>query len=182
MTWTIEPLPVNGPLFEGAIAVYSAAFAEPPYSDPDRGSEIRNRLRDVHSRRPGFRAFAAIVEPGSVAGMTYGYTGEAGQWWHDSVRRRLQPDGVRSWLERSYELVEVAVAPAHQGRGIGAALIGCLLGGRPESTCVLSTRIDSRAHLLYRRLGFEVITAMPFAENGALFYVMGKRLGEPEHS
>ncbi|MGH6693120.1 MAG: GNAT family N-acetyltransferase, partial [Gammaproteobacteria bacterium] len=63
-----------------------------------------------------------------------------------------------------------------QGKGVGAALIACLLHGRPEATCVLSTRTDSIAHQLYRRLGFEQITEMAFASGGAMFYVMGKEL------
>jgi hypothetical protein len=41
---------------------------------------------------------------------------------------------------------------------------------------VLSTRTDSIAHRLYRRLGFELITEMAFASGGAMFYVMGKEL------
>ena len=56
-------------------------------------------------------------------------------------------------------------------------LVEHLLEGRPESTCVLSTRTDSRAHELYDRLGFEVITKMTFTPGGAPFYVMGKVLG-----
>jgi ribosomal protein S18 acetylase RimI-like enzyme len=72
--------------------------------------------------------------------------------------------------------VEVAVSPECQGRGIGAELIERLLADRTEATCVLITRVDSRAHVLYRRLGFEVIVEMAFAVRGARFYIMGKRL------
>jgi ribosomal protein S18 acetylase RimI-like enzyme len=176
MTATILPLPISGPLFEGAIAVYGEAFALPPYSDPDRGAEVRQRLRDVHSVRPGFAAFAAILGDGEVVGMTYGYHGLRGQWWHDTVARALPSREVNRWLDDSYELVEIAVAPEHQGEGIGAALIAQLLGQRPERTCVLSTRADSRAHNLYSREGFEVVTIMSFSPGGAPFYVMGRDL------
>lgn len=176
MNWEIQPLPLRGPLFEGAIAVYSAAFADPPYSDPDRGREIAQRLRDVHCHRSGFAALVAVRDASEVVGMTYGYSGARGQWWHDTVAKALDREVARAWLERSYELVEVAVAPAAQGAGIGAALIASLLGDRVEPTCVLSTRTDSRAHNLYRRLGFDVVTTMPFARDGPLFYIMGKRL------
>lgn len=176
MTWTVETLPIDGPLFEGAIDVYSRAFSEPPYSDPGRGEEIRARLQEVHCLRSGFRAFCAVADAGLTAGMIYGYHGEPGQWWHDTVARNLRHDAVERWLSDSYEVVEVAVAPECQGRGIGTALLRRLLDGRPEATAVLSTRCDSRAHLLYRRLGFEVIRSMAFAPKGALFYVMGKDL------
>jgi ribosomal protein S18 acetylase RimI-like enzyme len=176
MTPSVEPLKVDGPLFEGAIDVYSAAFALPPYSDPDRGEEIRSRIRDVHQDRPGFRAFCATLPNRQVVGMIYGYHGSPGQWWHDTVVRELDRDAAARWLGDSYELVEVAVDPAYQGRGIGEAMIHRLLEGVREATCVLSTRMDSRAHILYRRLGFQVITEMSFSPKGAPFYVMGKDL------
>ena len=176
MTWQILPLPTRGPLFEGAIRVYGDAFAEPPYSDPDRGAEIRTRVQEVHCVRRGFHAYAAVEPPDQVIGMIYGYHGAPGQWWHDTVVRAIGPRTAAEWLADSYELVEVAVEPKHQGEGVGSALIRQLLDGRTERTCVLSTRTDSEAHYLYRRLGFEVITEMTFAVRGAPFYVMGKRL------
>ncbi|MCZ2109876.1 MAG: GNAT family N-acetyltransferase [Dehalococcoidia bacterium] len=176
MNWQILPLPTRGPLFEGAIRVYGDAFAEPPYSDPDRGAEIRTRVQEIHSLRPGFHAYAAVEPPENVIGMIYGYHGSSGQWWHDTVARAISPRSAAEWLADSYELVEVAVEPKHQSEGVGTALIRQLLDGRDEHTCVLSTRTDSDAHYLYQRLGFEVITEMLFAVRGAPFYVMGKRL------
>jgi ribosomal protein S18 acetylase RimI-like enzyme len=176
MNPAIESLPTYGPLFEGAIRVYGEAFALPPYSDPDRGHEVGSRMRDVHRLRQGFKAFVAVGPPSTVVGMIYGYHGSPGQWWHDVVRAGIRADQAREWLADSYELVEVAVAPDRQGEGIGSMLIDSLLCGLAEATCVLSTRTDSRAHHLYGRLGFEVITEMRFAPGGAPFYVMGKRL------
>jgi ribosomal protein S18 acetylase RimI-like enzyme len=175
MSWTIQPLPLDGPLFDGAVRVYGDAFAEPPYLDPDRGAEVRDRLRTTHSKRRGFRALAAIDGP-NVVGMAYGYHGEKGQFWHDAVARRLGREGEARWLDDAYELVEIAVAPGFQSRGIGSGLITELLEGLPETICVLSTRTDSLAHNLYRRLGFEEIVEMLFAPGGQPFYVMGKRL------
>lgn len=176
MTWEIRPLQTHGPLFEGAIRVYAEAFAQPPYSDPDRGREVRSRMRDVHGKREGFCSFVAVDEDGRVIGMIYGYHGAPGQWWHDTVLKNLDDHARYRWLRDSFELVEVAVLPGWQGKGVGAALIARLLEGRTETTCVLSTRTDSIAHQLYRRLGFEVLTEMAFAPAGARFYVMGKEL------
>ena len=176
MNFSIRPLPTRGPLFEGAIAVYGEAFAQPPYNDPDRGAEIRTRMLDVHGVRKGFRAFVAVSEGERVVGMIYGYHSAPGQWWRDTVAKAIGRDLEREWLSDSYEVVEVAVAPAWQGRGVGRALIWELLQGREEATSVLSTRTDSRAHELYSRLGFETISTMAFAPRGALFHVMGKRL------
>lgn len=176
MMWRIEPLPTSGPLFEGAISVYSEAFALPPYNDPDRGDEIRSRIHETHAERKGFAAWAAVDDGGGVDGMIYGYRGERGQWWHDAVVRAVDRATADDWLSDTYEVVEVAVRPDRQGQGIGAALIHRLLEGRAERTSVLSTRTDSRAHHLYRRLGFEVITEMRFSPGGAPFYIMGCRL------
>ena len=176
MDWTIMSISASGPLFEGAIAVYGEAFSRPPYSDPDRGVEIRQRIRETHAHRPGFKLLVACSGPERVAGMAYGYHGSNGQWWHDTVVRALKPIPAAEWLGDSYELVEIAVHPAMQGLGIGAALIETLLEGRPEATCVLSTRTDSEAHRLYRRLGFEELNEMAFTAGGYPFYVMGKKL------
>ncbi len=183
MSWRIEPLPEDGPLFEGAIAVYAEAFALPPYSDPDRGDEIHYRLQRLHRERAGYRGFIARGGPEQprvpshgVVGMTYGYRSERGQWWRDAVARELDRAQRRCWLGDAYELVEIAVHPDFQSRGIGALLVRTLLADRPEATCVLSTRSDSRAHELYARLGFVVVTEMTFTPGGAIFYVMGKRL------
>ncbi len=176
MTATILPLPTNGPLFEGAIAVYGDAFALPPYSDPDRGADVCERVRNDHSHRAGFRALVAVLDDGEIAGMAYGYRGSRRQWWHDTVAREIPRAATKEWLTDSYELVEIAVAPDHQGEGIGSALVCELLAPRKEQTCVLSTRADSRAHNLYSRLGFQVITIMSFTPGGSPFYVMGRHL------
>jgi ribosomal protein S18 acetylase RimI-like enzyme len=175
MSWSVQTLPLNGPLFEGAIDVYGAAFLEPPYSDADRGAEVRYRLQKVHSTRRGYRGLIAL-EDETVTGMCYGYRGSGGQWWHDAVVAALNGDARRTWMEDSFELVEIAVHPKAQGHGVGSGLIRELLTNRPESTCVLSTRIDSRAHILYARHGFEVIHEMAFSRGGAPFYIMGKAL------
>lgn len=176
MNFEIVPMPIDGPLFEGAIRVYGDAFAEPPYSDPDRGQEIGERLRDVHCRRPSYRAFVALAPGGEVAGMIYGYHGSDGQWWHDTVTKKLPRMVAREWLGDSYELVELAVAPKFQRMGLGTELIHVLLEGVEERTCVLSTRTDSDAHQLYSREGFELVTEMVFVPHGGDFYIMGKRL------
>ncbi len=181
MTASIQGLSARGPLFEGAIRVYGAAFAEPPYSDPDRGADVRQRMMEQEHRRDGYKALVALSDGGEPVGMAYGYRGEAGQWWHDTVANAISADQRKRWLGHSYELVEIAVQPGRQGEGIGAALIEALLEGQPDETCVLSTRSDSRAQHLYRRIGFEDIIEMRFSEFGAPFLIMGQQLPLPVH-
>lgn len=167
---------MRGPLLTGAFEVYDAAFSMPPYSDPQRVCEMRERLLDEHQRRPGFRALCAVIPGNEVAGMIYGFHSERGQDWHDFVAWKLGFGQARTWLSNAYELAEVAVTPAYQGEGIGTAMMERLLFGRPERTCVLSTRSDSDAHRLYERKGFETLCKVPFRDGGIDYYVMGKRL------
>jgi len=178
MTVRIEPMPLQGPLFEGALDVYAEAFAGPPYFDDDRGQEVRMRLLGEHGRRPGFKAIVAM-DGDEVVGMTYAYSSAPGQWWHDEVRKRVPASAYRRWLVRALEVVEVAVAPSRQGEGIGTLLVEALVAGREEHTAVLSARCDSRAHELYRRLGFEELARVEFSTGGAPFYIMGRQL--PPH-
>lgn len=179
MAWMIEPLPTSGARFEAALAVYREAFSRPPYSDSERVNEVRARVASQHRRRAGFRAFCAVHADGRVLGMTYGYRSEPGQWWHEAVAAVIGPEDYAAWLSDAYELAEVAVAPAFQSFGIGRALIDHLLSGVQERTCVLSTRSDSNAHRLYRRIGFQEITEMKFFTGGHPFYIMGRLLNPP---
>lgn len=174
--WSIHPLPLHGPVFLNAMAAYGAAFAEPPYSDRTRSIEVRERLHGEHSRRPGLKAYFAKLPGDDVVGMTYGFRSLRGQPWHEAVAQQIGFGPSRTWLSNAYELAELAVTPAYQGFGIGSALIAALLKGRSERTCVLSTRADSDAHILYERLGFETLCTMPFRSGGAPFLVMGKVL------
>jgi ribosomal protein S18 acetylase RimI-like enzyme len=59
--------------------------------------------------------------------------------------------------DESIQLIDIALSPAHRGRGIGAALIGGLQGeagarGVPVRLAVL---LSNPAGRLYRRLGFQ---------------------------
>ena len=174
--WNIAPLVPEGPALDAAIGVYRDAFSKPPYNDTGRAAEIRERLVGEHARRPGFRALAATDAAGRMIGMAYGYHSERGQWWHDAVAAAISPEAYRRYLVDSFELVEIAVAPSVQGAGVGASLIEHLLRELGRSSCVLSTRTDSRAHVLYARLGFEMLAEMRFFPGAYPFYVMGKRL------
>ena len=177
MSWRIEPLPLHGPIFDGAIAVYAAAFAEAPYFDTDRGEEVSRRLSEVEWSRPGYEGFVAHGSGGEVVGVAYGYHGSPGQWWHDAVAGKIDRSTRHEWLRNSCELVELAVAPSLQRSGLGRALVERFLLERKEATCVLSTRADSHADAFYRRLGFETLAEVKFAPHGAPFFIMGKRLG-----
>lgn len=176
LRWTMTHLPTQGPLFAGAMECYTSAFSMPPYNDPMRSWEVRERMQRDHGKREGYRSFCAVIPGNEVVGMVYGFSSKRGQEWHDAVAIQLGFGPSRTWLANAYELAELAVTPAYQGEGIGTGLIERLIDGRPERTCVLSTRCDSRAHELYSRRGFEVLARMPFRDGGADYYVMGRLL------
>jgi ribosomal protein S18 acetylase RimI-like enzyme len=163
--------------------VYAAAM-----SPPDRTLPGREAIMERHAASPGFRGLVAEAD-GQLAGFTYGFHGETGQWWHDMVAAALAtrsrmaltaadgggPDGPRAWLDDSFEVAELHVLPTWQGRGIGCSLLLSLVDRRPERTAVLSTAdAPTRARRLYRGLGFtDLLTDFRFSGTEPPYAVMG---------
>jgi ribosomal protein S18 acetylase RimI-like enzyme len=158
------------------LATYEAAMLPPVGQLPGR-----QMIMERHAGYPEFRAFVAERNR-EVVGFGYGFHGEAGQWWHDVVRGRLAGTGgaehAAHWLDDAWEVAELHVHPAAQGRGLGRGLITALCEGRPERTAVLST-LDARtpARALYHSLGFtDLVTAFRFPGGGPVYAVMGADL------
>jgi ribosomal protein S18 acetylase RimI-like enzyme len=161
------------------IAVYAAAMRPPVEMLAGRRS-----IMSGHAAHPGFRALLATEDgSGAPAGFGYGFHGAAGQWWHDTVARALitayGATTTAVWLDDSFEVAELHVAPAHQGHGVGAGLLLRLTSDRPERTALLSTRdADSPARRLYRGTGFsDLLTDFAFFPGSEPPYaVMGAEL------
>ena len=116
-----------------------------------------------------------------MAGFIYGFTGRPGQWWHDTVATALaslDPSAATAWLADSFEVAELHVLPAYQGRGIGRRLLLDLTGGRPERTALLSTQdAESPARQLYRSAGFaDLLAGFYFSGGDSPYAVMGATL------
>jgi ribosomal protein S18 acetylase RimI-like enzyme len=176
--------------FRGAIralvAVYAAAM-----SPPDRSLSGREAIMDRHAASPGFRGLTAQVN-GQLAGFTYGFHGESGQWWHDMVAAALatrsgtgvtaaeyaEVEAPGAWLDDSFEIAELHVLPSWQGQGIGRSLLLSLTSGRPERTAVLSTAdAPTKARRLYRGVGFtDLLTDFRFSGSEPPYAVMGALL------
>jgi ribosomal protein S18 acetylase RimI-like enzyme len=140
--------------------VYAAAFAAPPYSEPDAADLLR-RLPQ-HQDRQGF-VLAAAREGERVVGFGYGFTGARGEIWTERVAAALGPERAGRLLGGHFELVELAVLPETQGRGIGAALLDGVLATRPEPRVLLQTHDgDTPAMRLYLRAGFERLVEVGF--------------------
>jgi ribosomal protein S18 acetylase RimI-like enzyme len=176
--------------FRGAIralvAVYAAAM-----SPPDRSLSGREAIMDRHAASPGFRGLTAQVN-GQLAGFTYGFHGESGQWWHDMVAAALatrsgtgvtaaeyaEVEAPGAWLDDSFEVAELHVLPSWQGQGIGRSMLLSLTSGRPERTAVLSTAdAPTKARRLYRGVGFtDLLTDFRFSGSEPPYAVMGALL------
>ena len=161
------------------IAVYAAAMRPPPELLPGRKSIMAG-----HAVNPGFRAIAVIDDgSGDPVGFGYGFRGVPGQWWHNTVRNALMASRgaaiASGWMDDSVVVAELHVAPAYQGHGTGADVLGRLASGRPERTALLSTRdADSPARRLSRGTGFvDLLTEFQFFPGGEPPYaVMGAEL------
>jgi GNAT superfamily N-acetyltransferase len=168
------------------VAVYAAAM-----NPPDRTLSGREAIMDRHAVNPGFRGLTALVD-GRVAGFTYGFHGENGQWWHDMVAAALatragagisaagfgEAEAPCAWLDDSFEVAELHVLPSRQGHGLGRSLLLSLASGRPERTAVLSTAdAPTRARRLYRGVGFtDLLTDFRFSGGEPPYAVMGALL------
>jgi ribosomal protein S18 acetylase RimI-like enzyme len=161
------------------ITVYAAAMRPPAEMLAGRRSIMAG-----HAVHPGFRALTATENgSGEAVGFGYGFRGAPGQWWHDTVAGALAAShgaaAAAAWLNDSFEVAELHVAPEYQGRGIGTDLLLRLTSGRPERTALLSTRdADSPARRLYRSVGFtDLLTGFTFFPGGDPPYaVMGAEL------
>lgn len=117
----------------------------------------RSELFERHASRDGYR-LAVAVEGDIVAGFAWGHVGQRGQYWSDLAWAALPGAVASQWIGGHFEFVELAVLPAHRGRGLGQELHGRLLDG-VRRRCLLSTSDDpdDPAVRLYLRLGWQKI-------------------------
>ena len=162
-----------------AMSVYAEAMGY-----PTEAGQHRAGFALAHTRRPAFRSVAALGDgdgvgaPDELLGFGYGYQAGPGQWWHDQVRAALAPEVTEEWLRGAFELSELHVRPAYQGRGAGRALLEMLVEGLPQPTVLLSTpEGDTRAWRLYRSIGFvDLLRHHLFPGDVRPFAVLGVRL------
>lgn len=137
-----------------------------------------NRAFAKHAMWPGFMLYVATFD-GIPAGFIYGYDSQPGQWWYDTIRPAMVEGNQERWQEGAFELAEVAVDPAVQGRGIGTALIETFLAEVPDRTTLLSTMADpaNRAGELYRRFDFvDLLTDFRYpGSEGEPAIIMGRK-------
>jgi ribosomal protein S18 acetylase RimI-like enzyme len=115
-----------------------------PFLEGHRESEYVNGLRDSGPRDRDAELWVAVDDDGTVLGSVTSCP-EGSPW------RELAGPGEG-------EFRALAVDPAAQGRGVGAALVGHVVdrfrsaGARAVVLCSMSTMTS--AHRIYERLGF----------------------------
>jgi ribosomal protein S18 acetylase RimI-like enzyme len=168
--WSREDL---GRHRDALLEVYAEAMDVSPSA-----ARARRPIVTAHLDRPGLRAVAASDDDGRLVGVAYGYLGAPGQWWHDQVRSALPKELASDWLDGAFEVCELHVRPALQGRGLGRALLDRLLEGPPSPTAVLTTPDkETRARAFYREAGWiDLLRGLMFPGDPRAFAVLGKRL------
>lgn len=138
-------------------ALYRTCFSAPPWNEPEeRLSGFAERFA-AHLAAPGARGVLAR-RGDEVAGAAYGwpapaevpdtpfYAGVFGAV-DAAAHPRLRPPAL--------EVVELMVAPAHRGRGLGRALLRRLTDGHDRAW--LCTRPDAPVRALYDSEGWSVV-------------------------
>lgn len=148
---------------DGCVAVYAAAFGQPPYRETAADAVLLRERVERYGRRPGFRLPVTADGPdGPVTGFGLAVYAYPGDWWRDRVAGAIGPDLAARWLpaEGTLEVVHVAVDPARQRRGLGRRLLASLTAEARTSTGVLSCDPAAiPAQRLYLAHGWQLITA-----------------------
>lgn len=161
---------------EEIVHIYRQAFESAPYYKSESEVASFHHSLSRHIKRPGLKFLVARdLRESQFVGFTYGYSGQAGQWWHDIVANAMNPQTAETWMMNNFELVELAVIPSHQGYGIGGALHDRLLSEQKHSKAILSTlQSKTRAFQLYRDRGWKIlIENLIFPGSSRVYIIMG---------
>jgi ribosomal protein S18 acetylase RimI-like enzyme len=161
-----------------AAALHARAHGRVPHGA--RAREFRDQTLPRHAERADFR-FVGAFSGGTLVGFGYGYTGRPGQWWHDRVAAAMDEEARARWLDPlPFELVELAVEPELQSRGIGARLLAALLDGLPHARALLTARRDDeRVQRFYARHGWAVVVdELRFGAEFPVYSVLGRELAD----
>lgn len=146
--FVLEPFDAASATFEEVIRIYLEVFG-------GEEEEIRAFITRYATTFPDWRGYIALVGE-QVAGMGFGTRSLLGQWWHDKVAAQVGAEHPA--LQDAWVLVDLAVRPAYQNQGIGAAIMNALLASQPCPRALLSTEVaNTGARRLYTRNGWRLL-------------------------
>lgn len=90
-----------------------------------------------HAMRDGYRLVLA-TQGATVAGFSWGYIGERGQYWAELVAREL-PGVASEWVGGHFEFVTLGGAPKYRRGGLGRQLHDTLLDGVSQRALLSTT-------------------------------------------
>ena len=160
------------------VNIYRAAFGMPPHNETESQLMRFARALPDHIECAGFKICVGKNSERQIIGFAYGYTGQPGQWWYDSVARGLGEKRSAEWQSDCFEFMEFAVVPSAQGQGIGGRIHDILLQAVPNTNALLSTpRLETLALYLYRRRGWiTLLDDFFFPGDTSPFVIMGKSI------
>jgi GNAT superfamily N-acetyltransferase len=142
--------------FEPICQLYLSVFSSPPLSRPIEKLRTQRCTLARLIDKPTF-GLAVATEAGRLVGFAYGHgLGSDTHWWDDFLMP-LAVETMREWDGRTFVVIDMAVAPTHQFRGIGKRLLSTLLASRPEERASLAVVVGNEgAERFYRHLGWRL--------------------------
>ena len=125
----------TGELAGGIWSCYDKVFGD--FSDFETW---RSDMFGRHATRSGYRLVVA-TDGTAVAGFSWGYIGERGQYWADLAAGALPSRVADEWVGGHFEFVELAVLLKHRRHGLGRRLHDTLIDGVGQKA-LLSTTDD----------------------------------------
>jgi hypothetical protein len=110
-----------------AVAVYHAAFAQPPYGETAEMAEaLTERVQRYAREREGFRLVTAARDDGQLIAIALAVLARPGGWWRDKVVSALPPPLAGSWLgELCQEWCTWRSSRRPRGRASGGSSTTC---------------------------------------------------------
>ena len=143
------------------VELYRNCYAAPPWSEtPIQMAGYPDKLT-TSLTRPGFRAWA-IGDRTHPTGICYGWPTPvdlSGNRIYATLIRAAGAEAAAALTRGAFEIAELFVHPAHQGRGLGKALLTRAVAG--WDTAWLITHPGAPAARLYQRLGWRRHVELP---------------------